>query len=141
MTTCNVNMDAYWGYIATPLFFGVVGFGTFTLFTAKDIQLVDTTSIQDTVLQIRAAAKPAIANPLGAAAAAAASVIGVAASAVPKPGGKGPGGKGPGGKGPGGKGATGGPGGKGPPRTGLNLSKVYTQLAEARELTKAIGQK
>ena len=125
MSTCNVNMDAYWSYIATPLFFGVIGFGTVALFTAKDIQLVDTTSIQDTVQQIRAAAKPAIADPLGAAAkaaAAAATVIGVAAPGVPRPG---------------------GPGGKGPAtaRTGLNLSKVNKQLAEAAQLTSAIGKR
>ena len=134
MSTCNVNMDAYWSYIATPLFFGVIGFGTVALFTAKDIQLVDTTSIQDTVQQIRAAAKPAIADPLGAAAkaaAAAATVIGVAAPGVPRPGG------------PGGKGGPGGPGGKGPAtaRTGLNLSKVNKQLAEAAQLTSAIGKR
>jgi len=73
MTTCNVNMDAYWGYIATPLFFGVIAFGTFALFTAKDIQLVDTTSIKDTVQQIRAAAKPAT-DPLAAAAKAATAI-------------------------------------------------------------------
>jgi hypothetical protein len=37
-------MVKYWSYVAMPMFFVVVGFGIFALFTASDIQLLDSTS-------------------------------------------------------------------------------------------------
>jgi len=37
-------MVKYWSYVAMPLFFTVVGFGIVALFTASDIQLLDSTS-------------------------------------------------------------------------------------------------
>jgi hypothetical protein len=34
-------MVKYWSYVATPLFFSVIGFGIIALFSASDIQLLD----------------------------------------------------------------------------------------------------
>jgi hypothetical protein len=35
-------MVKYWSYVATPLFFTVIGFGITALFSASDIQFLDT---------------------------------------------------------------------------------------------------
>lgn len=40
----RVTMVKYWSSVAMPLFFIVVGFGIFALFTASDIQLLDSAS-------------------------------------------------------------------------------------------------
>lgn len=48
-------MDRYWSFIATPLFFVVIAFGTYTLFVTDDIQIVSTKKIAHAVDQIRAA--------------------------------------------------------------------------------------
>jgi hypothetical protein len=50
MSQCgSVGMDRYWNYIATPLFFIVIAFGMFALFTASDIQTIDTDSLKSVV--------------------------------------------------------------------------------------------
>jgi len=60
MSNCGtVSMDRYWSYIATPLFFIVIGFGVFTLFKAQDIQVVSTREISNTVGMIRSASSGA----------------------------------------------------------------------------------
>lgn len=44
-STCGrVTMVKYWSYVAMPLFFLVVGFGIVALFSASDIQLLDSAS-------------------------------------------------------------------------------------------------
>lgn len=68
MTNCGtVSMNRYWSYIATPLFFAVISFGVYTLFTVKDIQVVGKDDISKTVQMIKdaaaAAAAPATAPP------------------------------------------------------------------------------
>jgi hypothetical protein len=67
----TVGMDRYWNYIATPLFFTVISFGVFALFTAKDIQVIDDATMRSTVNEFKQAfasdseeAKPAPAKPL-----------------------------------------------------------------------------
>ena len=56
MSNCGtVSMDRYWSFIATPLFFVVIAFGTYTLFVTDDIQIVSTKKISDAVDQIRSA--------------------------------------------------------------------------------------
>ena len=40
----RVTMVQYWSYVAMPMFFVVVGFGIVALFTASDIQLLDSAS-------------------------------------------------------------------------------------------------
>jgi hypothetical protein len=45
-------MTKYWSYVATPLFFGVISFGLFTLFTADDIQLVGKNQVRSAVSNI-----------------------------------------------------------------------------------------
>jgi len=45
-------MDRYWSYIGTPLFFAVIGFGIFTLFTVEDIQLISTKNAGKLVRQV-----------------------------------------------------------------------------------------
>jgi len=68
MTNCGtVSMNRYWSYIATPLFFAVISFGVYTLFTVKDIQVVGKNDISKTVQLIKeaaAAAAPATAPAL-----------------------------------------------------------------------------
>jgi len=47
MTQCgSVGMDRYWNYVATPLFFIVISFGLFALFSASDIQMIDSDSLK-----------------------------------------------------------------------------------------------
>ena len=48
----TVSMTKYWSYVATPLFFGVISFGLFTLFTADDIQLVGKNQVRSAVSNI-----------------------------------------------------------------------------------------
>jgi hypothetical protein len=48
-------MDRYWSYVATPLFFSVIGFGTYVLFQTQDIQFLDKRDIRDAVKDIRTA--------------------------------------------------------------------------------------
>ena len=55
MPSCGcgtVSMTKYWSYVATPLFFGVISFGLFTLFTADDIQLVGKNQVRSAVSNI-----------------------------------------------------------------------------------------
>jgi len=62
MTNCGtVSMNRYWSYIATPLFFAVISFGVYTLFTVKDIQVVGKDDISKAVQLIKEAAAPAAA--------------------------------------------------------------------------------
>jgi hypothetical protein len=50
MSQCgSVGMDRYWNYVATPLFFIVIAFGMFALFTASDIQTIDTDSLKTVI--------------------------------------------------------------------------------------------
>jgi len=44
MVCGRVTMVKYWSYVAMPMFFTVVGFGIIALFTASDIQLLDSAS-------------------------------------------------------------------------------------------------
>ena len=44
MGCSRVTMVRYWSGVAMPLFFLVVGFGIFALFSASDIQLLDSAS-------------------------------------------------------------------------------------------------
>lgn len=72
MTNCGtVSMNRYWSYIATPLFFAVISFGVYTLFTVKDIQVVGKDDISKTVQMIKDAAAAAAAPAVAAVAAAA----------------------------------------------------------------------
>lgn len=41
MSSCSVSTDRYWNFIATPLLFSVVGFGTYVLLTAGEEFLTD----------------------------------------------------------------------------------------------------
>jgi len=96
MSNCgSVSMDRYWGYIATPLFFIVIGFGTYTLFVTQDIQMVDKDTITSTVNEIKQAASAAKGQ--------GAKPQGTKAPDAKGPGTKAPDAKGPGDKGPGGK--------------------------------------
>jgi hypothetical protein len=49
----TVGMDRYWNYIATPLFFTVISFGIFALFTAKDIQIINDSTMRKTVNEFK----------------------------------------------------------------------------------------
>ena len=51
----TVGMDRYWNYIVTPLFFTVISFGVFALFTAKDIQIIDDATMRSTVKEFKQA--------------------------------------------------------------------------------------
>ena len=54
MNSCGtVSMDRYWSYVATPLFYTVIGFGVYTLFVTQDIQVVSKSDIKDVVGLIR----------------------------------------------------------------------------------------
>ena len=55
MSCGTVSMDRYWSYVATPLFFSVIGFGTYVLFQTQDIQFVDKHTVREAVKDIRAA--------------------------------------------------------------------------------------
>lgn len=59
----TVGMDRYWNYIATPLFFTVISFGVFALFTAKDIQVIDEDTMRNTVNEFKQAFKASSAAP------------------------------------------------------------------------------
>ena len=69
----TVGMTKYWSYVATPLFFGVISFGLFTLFTADDIQLVGKNQVRSTVSNIGGKDKATALNRVAAAAAPAAA--------------------------------------------------------------------
>ena len=91
----TVGMDRYWNYIATPLFFTVISFGVFALFTAKDIQIIDDATMRSTVNEFKQAfasdsedAKPAPGKPLAKPVAAEKPVAPVAPMAAAKPMGK-----------------------------------------------------
>ena len=54
MNSCGtVSMDRYWSYVATPLFYTVIGFGVYTLFVTQDIQVVSKSDIKGVVGLIR----------------------------------------------------------------------------------------
>ena len=54
MNSCgSVSMDRYWSYVATPLFYTVIGFGVYTLFVTQDIQVSSTKDISKAVESIR----------------------------------------------------------------------------------------
>ncbi len=65
----TVGMTKYWSYVATPLFFGVISFGLFTLFTADDIQLVGKNQVRSAVSSISEKGTPTALNRVAAAAA------------------------------------------------------------------------
>ena len=73
----TVGMTKYWSYVATPLFFGVISFGLFTLFTADDIQLVGKNQVRSAVSSISEKGTATALNRVAAAAAP------VAAAATP----------------------------------------------------------
>ncbi len=58
----TVSMTKYWSYVATPLFFGVISFGLFTLFTADDIQLVGKSQVRSAVSNIGGKDKATVLN-------------------------------------------------------------------------------
>lgn len=51
----TVGMDRYWNYIATPLFFIVISFGVFALFTAKDIHLIEESTMRGVINLVKQA--------------------------------------------------------------------------------------
>jgi hypothetical protein len=63
----TVSMTKYWSYVATPLFFGVISFGLFTLFTADDIQLVGKNQVRGAVSNITEKGKGTALNRVAAA--------------------------------------------------------------------------
>jgi len=69
----TVGMTKYWSYVATPLFFGVISFGLFTLFTADDIQLVGKNQVRSAVSSISEKGTATALNRVAAAAAPAAA--------------------------------------------------------------------
>ena len=70
MSSCSVSTDRYWNFIATPLLFSVVGFGTYVLLTAGEEFLTDkrnqrtTTTTTTTRVTPAASAAAAAAAPL-----------------------------------------------------------------------------
>ena len=55
----SVGMNKYWNYVATPLFFTVISFGMYTLFTVDNIQIVGKDHIRRAVSYIKESATPA----------------------------------------------------------------------------------
>ena len=74
MAACRVSTDRYWNFIATPLLFSVVGFGSYVLLTAGEEYLTDKVkgrargATTTDVSPAAAAATPAAATPAAAAA-------------------------------------------------------------------------
>ena len=52
----SVGMNKYWNYVATPLFFTVISFGMYTLFTVDNIQIVGKDHIRRAVSYIKESA-------------------------------------------------------------------------------------
>ena len=79
MAACRVSTDRYWNFIATPLLFSVVGFGSYVLLTAGEEYLTDKVkgrargATTTDVSPAAAAATPAAATPAAATPAAAAA--------------------------------------------------------------------
>ena len=48
----SVSMDAYWNNVGTPLFFVVLTFAMYILFTLSDIQVISTSTLYDKVRTI-----------------------------------------------------------------------------------------
>ena len=48
----SVSMDAYWNNVGTPLFFVVLTFAMYVLFTLSDVQFISTSTLYDKVRTI-----------------------------------------------------------------------------------------
>lgn len=63
MSQCgSVGMDRYWNYVATPLFFVVISFGVFSLFSVNKIQLASSSEIQNAIYDDDGVAAPVAAG-------------------------------------------------------------------------------